>query len=61
MNNSLDDAPIEEIRELRQQISARFDNDPARLIEYYLKLQEQYRARLVNSPATEENKEQNAA
>ena len=39
------DQPIDEIRELRRRISARFDHDPARLVAYYM--QEQYRDRLV--------------
>ncbi len=43
------DQPIDEIRELRRRISARFDNDPARLVDYYMKLQEQYRDRLIDT------------
>jgi hypothetical protein len=42
------DQPIDEIRELRRRISARFDHDPARLVAYYMKLQEQYRDRLID-------------
>ena len=41
------DQPIDEIRELRRRISARFDHDPARLVAYYIELQEQYRDRLI--------------
>jgi hypothetical protein len=29
----------------------RFDNDPVRLVEYYIKLQEQYRDRLLVPPS----------
>ena len=60
MTESPNDAPIDEVRELRRQISARFDHDPARLIDYYLKLQEQYRDRLIDSRITE-RKDQSAA
>ena len=55
------DEPIEEIRELRRQISARFDHDPARLIDYYMKMQQQYRAQLIEAPKTDEKKDQTAA
>lgn len=34
---------------LRRRISERFDHDPARLVAYYVKLQEQYRDRLINT------------
>jgi hypothetical protein len=57
MNN---DQPIEEVRELRRRISARFEHDPARLVAYYLKLQEQYRDRLID-PAKTSEKDQTAA
>ena len=46
------DVAIEEIHELRRRISAQCDNDPARLVAYYIKLQEQYRDRLIE-PSTE--------
>ena len=42
------DEPIDEIREVRSRISARFDHDPVRLVEYYIKLQEQHRDRLID-------------
>jgi hypothetical protein len=41
------DPVIDEIREVRHRISAEFDHDPVRLVEHYIKLQEQYRDRLV--------------
>ncbi len=43
------DPVIDEIREVRNRISARFDNDPARLVAYYIELQEQHRERLIDS------------
>lgn len=33
------DPVIDEIREVRHRISARFDHDPARLVAYYMELQ----------------------
>jgi hypothetical protein len=55
------DQPIEEVRELRRRISARFEHDPARLVAYYIKLQEQYRDRLIDPAKTSEEKDQTAA
>jgi hypothetical protein len=55
------DQPIEEIREVRRSISARFEHDPARLVAYYVKLQEQYRDRLVDPAKATEKKDQTAA
>jgi hypothetical protein len=55
------DEPIDEIREVRHRISARFDHDPVRLVAYYVKLQEQYRDRLVDPAKATEEKDQNAA
>lgn len=55
------DQPIEEVRELRRRISARFEHDPARLVAYYIKLQEQYRDRLIDPSKTSEEKDQTAA
>ncbi len=42
-----DDA-IEEVREIRRQISARFDDDPVKLGEYYMELQKRHADRLVD-------------
>jgi len=44
------DPLVDDVREVRHRISERFGHDPARLIEYYMKLQEQYRDRLINAP-----------
>jgi hypothetical protein len=52
MKEIRNDQPIDEIRELRRRISARFDHDPARLVAYYVKLQEQYRDRLIDTAKT---------
>ena len=61
MKEIRNDAPIDEVRELRRRISARFDHDPARLVAYYVKLQEQYRDRLIDTAKTSEGKNQTAA
>jgi hypothetical protein len=42
-----DDA-IEEVREIRRTISARFDHDPMKLGEYYMELQKRHADRLVD-------------
>ena len=47
MKKIQNDQPIDEVREVRHRISARFGHDPARLVAYYMKLQEQYRDRLI--------------
>ena len=61
MNKKKTDEPIEEIRELRRRISARFHHDPARLIAYYVKLQEQYRDRLIDTAKTTDDPDESAA
>jgi hypothetical protein len=48
MNQQQRDPVIDEIREVRHQISARVDHDPARLVAYYMKLQERYPDRLID-------------
>jgi hypothetical protein len=47
MKKSENDPVINEIREVRHRISARFDHDPARLVAYYMELQKQYEDRLI--------------
>ena len=61
MKEIRNDLPIDEIRALRRRISARFDNDPARLVAYYVKLQEQYRDRLIVTAKTSEKTDRNNA
>lgn len=61
MNEIRNDPPIDEIRELRRRISARFDHDPVRLVAYYVKLQEQYRDRLIDTAKTIDGTDQPAA
>ncbi len=47
MAQTRSDPTIDEIREVRHRISARFDHDPARLVAYYMELQKQYQDRLI--------------
>ena len=44
------DDVVEEVREIRRRISARFDDDPVKLVEYYMEVQKQYADRLVDTP-----------
>lgn len=46
------DLTLARIHEVRHRISERFGHDPKRLVEYYMKLQEQdeFRDRLIRSP-----------
>jgi hypothetical protein len=55
------DPVIDEVREIRHRISARVDHDPTKLVEYYMKFQEQYRDRLVDTSQPPEQAEQSAA
>ncbi len=44
------DPLVDEIRKVRHELSERFGHDPARLVEHYMKLQDQYRERLLTPP-----------
>jgi hypothetical protein len=46
---ALDDA-IEEVREVRRQIWAEFDNDPYKYYVYLVEYQKQFGDRLITSP-----------
>lgn len=46
-NTTPSDPLIEEVHEARRRISARFDHDPARLVAYYMEMQQQYTDRLL--------------
>ena len=54
------DPTVDRIREARHRISEKFGHDPKRLVEHYMKLQEQYKERLVDStevkPKSEDDK-----
>ena len=48
-----EDPAIARVREVRQRISRQFDNDPKKLVEHYMKLQERHKDRLLD-PADHE-------
>lgn len=50
MTQDQSDPVVEEIREIRQRISAQFGHDPARLAAYCMELQERHRDRLIDRP-----------
>jgi hypothetical protein len=50
MSQETNDPVIDEVREVRHRISACVGHDPARLVAYYIQLQEQYRGRLIGTP-----------
>jgi hypothetical protein len=49
MKQAEEDPVIEEIREVRHQISERCGHDPSRLVAYYMEMQKQYQDRLIPS------------
>jgi hypothetical protein len=62
MNQDRNEPVIDEIREVRTRISARVDNDPVRLVAYYMNLQAQkYQDRLIAAPKATGPTDQSAA
>jgi hypothetical protein len=55
------DLVIDEIREVRNRISARFEHDPVRLVAHYIKLQEQHGERLIDPPKAAKPTDHSAA
>lgn len=49
MESGTNDPVIDEIREIRHRISARFDHDPARLVAYYMELQTKFADRFIGT------------
>ena len=49
MKQNPSDPVIDEIREVRHRISARFDHDPTRMVAFYMEMQEQYQDRLIET------------
>lgn len=45
------DDVIEEVREIRRKILARFDNDPRRLVEHYIERDKHYPGPRIEPPA----------
>jgi hypothetical protein len=44
-----EDPAIARVREVRQRISRQFDNDPKKLVEHYMQLQDRHKDRLLDS------------
>ena len=61
MKRNPSDPVIDEIREVRHRISARFGHDPARLVAFYMELQKQYEDRLTETTKSPGRSDQSAA
>lgn len=61
MKQNLSDPVIDEIREVRHRISARFNHDPAQLVAFYMEMQRQYQDRLIETAKTPERSDQPVA
>ena len=61
MRQNLNDPVIDEIREVRHCISARFDHDPTKLVNFYIEMQKQYQNRLIKTANRSEHNDQPAA
>jgi hypothetical protein len=55
-----EDAVIEEVRAARRRASQACGHDAARLVEYYMRLQERYEGRLLESELEAEQREPGA-
>ena len=54
------DPPIDEIHEIRRRISAQFNDDPEALVAFYMKYQEQFKDRLLDT-SKDKDRDQDAA
>ena len=61
MKQKLSDPVIDEIRDVRHRISARFDHDPTQLVTFYVEMQKQYQDRLINPAKSPERRDHPAA
>jgi hypothetical protein len=61
MKQTKSDPVIDEVREIRHRISARFGHDPSRLVAYYIDLQKQYQDRLLKTETGVEHAEPKSA
>jgi hypothetical protein len=43
------DPALDEVRNARRRISERVGHDPARLVQYYIEMQKQYKERLISN------------
>ena len=58
LKEKLSDPVIDEIREVRHHISARFGHDPAQLVAFYMDMQKQYQERLIETIKRAEERDQ---
>lgn len=49
-----EDEGIRAVRDVREKISAEFENDPEKLVAHYMMEQERYRERLLQSVPTQQ-------
>ena len=61
MKRTPSDPVIDEIRDVRHRISARFGHDPARLVAFYTELQKQYEDRLIETTKSPGRSDQSTA
>jgi hypothetical protein len=54
------DPVIDEIRQIRHDISEQFRHDPAKLVEYYMQFQERFRDRLLRPDVPRESADPSA-
>jgi hypothetical protein len=54
------DPVIAQIRAARHLISARFNHDPKKIVEYYIQFQERYRQRLIDSAEIKDEYQKNS-
>jgi hypothetical protein len=55
------DDVVEEVRQIRREIWAEFDNDPDKLIAYYTELDKQYADRMIEVKRTPRQQDKSAA
>ena len=54
MKQNLSDPVIDEVREVRHRISARFDHDPTQIVAFYMEMQKQHQDRLIETTQSAE-------
>ena len=57
MKQHLSDPVIDESREVRHRISARFGHDPTRLVAFYMEMQKQYQDRLIETAKSSQDRD----
>lgn len=49
----IEDPGLEPVREVRRKISRECNHDPGEIVRHYMKLQEQYKDRLLHGPESD--------